>query len=73
MVRLAILIPAPGRRGEQNQDSKSGQPSQLFQGRNNVRACREKADKKMREILNDNQKKKLDQLEQETHPELHGA
>ncbi|HLB89260.1 MAG TPA: hypothetical protein VJK29_16520 [Terriglobales bacterium] len=38
----------------------------------NVRACREKADKKIREILNDDQKKKLDQLEQEPHPELHG-
>ena len=37
----------------------------------NVRACREKADKKIREILNDDQKKKLDQLEQEPHPELH--
>ena len=45
----------------------------MFQGRNNVRACREKADKKMREILDDDQKKKLDELEQETHPELHGA
>ena len=37
-----------------------------------VRACREKADKKAREILNDDQKKKLDQLESEPHPELHG-
>ena len=37
-----------------------------------VRACREKADKKIREILNDDQKKKLDRLEQEPHPELHG-
>jgi hypothetical protein len=37
-----------------------------------VRACREKADKKIREILNDDQKKKLDQLEQEPHPKLHG-
>jgi Spy/CpxP family protein refolding chaperone len=36
-----------------------------------VRACREKADKKLREILNDDQKKKLDQLEQEPHPEMH--
>ena len=35
-------------------------------------ACREKADKKIREILNDDQKKKLDQLEQQAHPELHG-
>ena len=32
-----------------------------------VKASREKADKKIREILNDDQKKKLDQLEQEPH------
>jgi Spy/CpxP family protein refolding chaperone len=38
----------------------------------NVRACRYKADKQIREILNDDQKKKLDQLEQEPHSELHG-
>jgi len=37
-----------------------------------VRPWREKADKRIREILNDDQKKKLDQLEQEPHPELHG-
>jgi Spy/CpxP family protein refolding chaperone len=37
-----------------------------------VRACREKADKKIREILNDDQKKKLDQLEQEPNSGLHG-
>ena len=37
-----------------------------------VRISREKADKKIREILNDDQKKKLDQLEQEPHSELHG-
>ena len=37
-----------------------------------VRASREKADKKIREILNDDQKKKLDQLEHEPHPGLHG-
>ncbi len=30
------------------------------------------ADKKIRVILNDDQKKKLDQVEQEPHPELHG-
>ncbi len=30
------------------------------------------ADKKIRTILNDDQKKKLDQVEQEPHPELHG-
>lgn len=38
----------------------------------NVRARRFAADKKIREILNDEQKKKLDQLEQAPHPELHG-
>ncbi len=40
--------------------------------RDKVRACREKADKKIREVLNDDQKKKLDQLEQEPHSALHG-
>jgi len=38
----------------------------------NVRACRYKADKEIRKILSDEQKKKLDQLDQEPHPELHG-
>ena len=38
----------------------------------NVRASRYKADRQVRKILNDDQKKKLDQLEQEPHPELHG-
>jgi Spy/CpxP family protein refolding chaperone len=38
----------------------------------NARVSHEKADKKIRPILNDDQKKKLDQLEQERHPELHG-
>ena len=37
-----------------------------------VRALREKADKRIRGILNDDQNKKLDQLEQGPHPELHG-
>src|SRR5271170_5994796 len=37
-----------------------------------VRPLRVKADKQIREVLNDDQKKKLDQLEQEAHPELHG-
>ena len=37
-----------------------------------VRDSRYAADKKIRVILNDDQKKKLDQLEQEPHPELHG-
>lgn len=37
-----------------------------------VRDSRFTADKKIRAILNDDQKKKLDQLEQEPHPELHG-
>ena len=30
------------------------------------------ADKQIREVLSDDQKKKLDQLEQGMHPELHG-
>jgi Spy/CpxP family protein refolding chaperone len=37
-----------------------------------VRPLRMKADKQIREVLNDDQKKRLDQLEQEPHPELHG-
>lgn len=37
-----------------------------------VRAARMAADKKLREILTDEQKKALDQLEQGHHPELHG-
>jgi hypothetical protein len=37
-----------------------------------VRDSRLAADKKIRTILNDDQKKKLDQVEQEPHPELHG-
>ncbi|MGH9493601.1 MAG: hypothetical protein ACRD3B_01285 [Candidatus Sulfotelmatobacter sp.] len=32
----------------------------------------EKADKKIREILTDDQKKKLDQIEQEQHHPTHG-
>jgi Spy/CpxP family protein refolding chaperone len=38
----------------------------------NMMAWREKADKKIRKILNDDQKKKLDQLEHEPHSGLHG-
>lgn len=37
-----------------------------------VRAWRYKTDRRIREILTDEQKKKLDQLYQEPHPELHG-
>lgn len=37
-----------------------------------VRDARYAADKKIRAILNDDQKTKLDQVEQEPHPELHG-
>ena len=36
-----------------------------------VRPLREKADKKLRKILSDDQKAKLDQLEHQPHPELH--
>jgi Spy/CpxP family protein refolding chaperone len=38
-----------------------------------VRDSRYVADKKIRAILNDEQKQKLDQVEQEPHPELHGS
>jgi Spy/CpxP family protein refolding chaperone len=34
----------------------------------NVKASRYRADRKLREILNEGQKKKLDQLEAESHP-----
>ena len=37
-----------------------------------VMDARYAADKKIRTVLNDDQKKKLDQVEQEPHPELHG-
>jgi len=37
-----------------------------------IRQCREMADKKLRKILTDDQKAKLDQLEHEPHHELRG-
>ena len=37
-----------------------------------VRPLRKEADRKIREILNDAQKQKLDQYEQGPHPEMHG-
>ena len=63
-----ILRELHGARQKLVQDESMSREQRL----GNVRACREKADKKIREILNDDQKKKLDQLEQEPHPELHG-
>ena len=39
---------------------------------NHLREWRWKTDKNMRVLLTDTQKKKLDQLYQEPHPELHG-
>jgi hypothetical protein len=38
----------------------------------NVRTCHYQADKELRLLLNDDQKQKLDQFEQEPHPEFHG-
>lgn len=38
----------------------------------NVKASRYKADKQLRKILSDDQKKKLDQIEEEPHSVLHG-
>lgn len=37
-----------------------------------IHAERLRADQRIRKILNDEQKKQLDQVEQEPHPELHG-
>jgi Spy/CpxP family protein refolding chaperone len=37
-----------------------------------IRDSRYAADNKIRTLLNDEQRKKLDQVEQEPHPELHG-
>jgi Spy/CpxP family protein refolding chaperone len=39
---------------------------------NGIHAARLTADKKIRVVLSDEQKKKLDQVESEPHPELHG-
>src|SRR5215831_20994808 len=50
------------------QDEKLSEEERL--GR--VRPLRYNADKKIREILNDEQKKKLDQYEQGPHHEMHG-
>ncbi len=36
------------------------------------KALHEKADKQLRQFLNEEQKRKLDQLEQEPHPGMHG-
>jgi hypothetical protein len=38
----------------------------------NVKTCHYQADKELRLVLNDDQKKMLDQFEQEPHPEFHG-
>ena len=39
----------------------------------NLKPVRVKADKEIRTVLNDDQKKKLDQLEQESHMNLHNS
>jgi hypothetical protein len=49
---------------------KDGSPSQE-ERLSHVRASRSIADKKIRQVLNDEQKKNLDELEHEMHPELH--
>jgi Spy/CpxP family protein refolding chaperone len=48
---------------------QSASPDEREKGRI---SCFLKADKQVREILNDEQKKKLDQLESEAHSEMHG-
>ncbi len=40
---------------------------------NQVRSLRWNTDRKIREFLTDDQQKKLDQLEHEPHPEMHGG
>ena len=40
---------------------------------NKVKPYRMAVDKKLRAVLTDDQKQKLDKLEQEPHPELHGS
>lgn len=40
--------------------------------RDKMESVRDKADKQARPILDKEQKKKLDELEQDSHPELHG-
>lgn len=50
------------------QDESSSHEERLAK----VRPERYEADKKIREILNDDQKKKLDQYEQGPHSEMHG-
>ncbi len=42
-----------------------------YERMDNVKASRYKADREIRQILSDDQRKKLDQVEQEPHPELH--
>jgi Spy/CpxP family protein refolding chaperone len=44
----------------------------LDERRDNAKACRYKADREARKILSDEQKKKLDQLEEEMHPGMQG-
>jgi len=39
----------------------------------NIHTERMRADKRMRDVLTEDQKRKLDQVEQEPHPELHGT
>jgi Spy/CpxP family protein refolding chaperone len=60
---------------QQMQDStqKFMQDESMSRGErmDNVKLCRYKADKEIRKVLSDDQKKELDQLEEE-HPDLHG-
>ena len=51
------------------QDQKLSREERLAK----VRPQRQMADKKMREVLSDEQKKKLDQYEQGPHQEMHGT
>ena len=51
------------------QDESMSPPERM----DNVKTLRFQADKQIRKLLNDDQRSKLDQLEREPHPELHGG
>jgi Spy/CpxP family protein refolding chaperone len=43
-----------------------------YERQDRAKALRFRADREIRKLLSDDQKQKLDQLESESHPELHG-
>jgi hypothetical protein len=69
-VRIQAVLETLHAATEQAVHDESGSPQERF---DRVSSARIAADKGMRGILTDDQQKDLDQLEQEPHPELHGA